>query len=342
MLLAGLLATTSKARVCLIGEPWSPYRLPRRLDLSVAPVTRPETWSLLQRETPEVLRLLGSIGRGLFERVDPLFVAETPQSADRLGHMRWIAAATGYAAERAAEPAIAANGSLCRIRDAALLVSGRIEPVLEEWVRRVGVEWLPLRGTAVATRRDGTATLTIDGVTREAATLVLADDEAILTHQPVAERHRLLATVRQATVVSEPALRSLPAPLIAWLDRQVVIHQRTPRGPLTALAGGEAETVLPRLGASTATLGPLRRTGQAIYRVIETVDGAPLIGRTGRHRVTVIAGLGPGAAFIAPAVARLLAGRSSATERAWFEPRDISRAARRQSVAEIAPVGSPA
>ena len=88
-------------------------------------------------------------------------------------------------------------------------------------------------------------------------------------------------------------------------------------------------------------LGPLRRTGQATYRVIETLDGAPLIGRSGRNRTTVIAGLGASAAFVAPAVARPR-GQRERGGAGYFGARDVTNAAHRQSVVETEPAAAEA
>ena len=72
VLLAGLLATAHSKRVCLVGDSGSAFRLPRSADLSVMPVTRPETWALLKETTPEVVRLVGRLrGRSGMQRIDP-------------------------------------------------------------------------------------------------------------------------------------------------------------------------------------------------------------------------------------------------------------------------------
>ena len=46
-LLAGLLTSVHHRRVCIVGDRWSPYRMPHGLDLSVMPSARPETWAML-------------------------------------------------------------------------------------------------------------------------------------------------------------------------------------------------------------------------------------------------------------------------------------------------------
>ena len=334
MLLAGLLAAEHGRRVCLIGEAWSPYRLPRRVDVSVAAVTRPETWALLKRETPDILKLLGSIGRGLYERADPLFIAETPAEVDRLGHVRWTAAAYGFAAERVVDPAITTSGAICRIRDAAMLVTGRAEPALEAWLDKLGVVRLPELTTTVTAKRDGTATIAANDRETEAGSLILADDTAILARQTPSDRHRLLTITACTAILTEPAPRALPAPLCFYLDRELVLYQRAAKNAVVALAHGDPDTARARLGASTGAVGAVRPTGQALFRCVETLDGAPLIGRSGRLKAIIAAGLGDTAAFVAPAVARVLADAATEDDAAYFTAREVSKAAHRQSVAE--------
>jgi hypothetical protein len=334
MLLAGLLATAHGKRVCLVGEPWSPYRLPRRLDVSVQPATRPETWALLKQSGAEAAKLLGSIGRGLYERVDPLFVAETRATADYLAHMRWVALGLGIAAERAAEPGLTANGTVCRIRDAVMLVGGKAEPAIEAWLQDAGVSLIRASSAAFAQRRDGTATIRAGSDVVEAAAVVLADDAAILERLPAGDRHRALTVSAGIGVLAEPQ-KPQTAVMIQYLDRDIVVYQRALKGPVLALAGGEAESALARVGASLADRA--RRTGQSIFRHVGTSDGAPLMGRMGKGRMIVIAGLGACAAFLAPAVARMLADAASAEERAYFEARDAARGPGRQAVADAVP-----
>lgn len=339
-LLAGIVAAEGK-RVCLIGDSWSPYRLMRRIDLSVMPVTRPETWALLKKSGAETLKLLGGFGRGLYERVDPLFVAETSANTDRLGHMRWTAVGFGFAAERAIDRTITEIGAIVRIRDAAMLAGGRAETALEVWLDKSEVRRLASDGAEVSLRRDGSATITASGASFDVPTIILADSAAILRHLPPADYHRLLDIVPMTSLITEPA-KPLSATLVDYLDRGLTVHQRALKGGVAVLCEGSPETALPRAGAILAGLGRLRRAGQAAYRDVQTTDRAPLIGKVGKSRATIVAGLGVSGAFLAPAVARYLLGTASDEERAYFEPRDVSRAGNRQSVAESAPLAETA
>ena len=334
-LVAGLMASAHGKRVCLIGDPWSPYRLARGFELSVMPSARPETWAMLKRGGAETLKLLGSIGRGLYERVDPLFVAETPAAAEYLSHMRWLALGFGFAAERAVDRTITAGGAICRIRDAAMLINGKTEPAVEAWLVQTGVRRLGA-DTSVVPRRDGGFSLRFAGPPIDVPIVVLADDEAIVTRLLPTDRHRLLAVAPRVSLATEPSQKPLAAPCISWLDRGLTVHQRGGKGAVTAIAAGEADAALPRIGASLPGVGPVGRAAQSRFLGIGTLDGAPLIGRMGKSRLTTIAGLGSSAAFLAPIVARYLAGAASADEARYFEAREVLKAGSRANVAEAA------
>jgi hypothetical protein len=256
--------------------------------------------------------------------------------------MRWTATAHGYAAERAVDPNVVRDGSICRIRDAAMLSRGRVEPALEAWLDRIGVLRVAATATSVVTHRDGTALIDSGEQQSSAASLVLADDEAILALQASSDRHRLTVPVAATAVLTEPARNALPSPVCHYLDRDLVLCQRAARDGVSGLVGGEPETALARMGASTAGLGPLRGIGRAAFRAIETLDGAPLVGRFGRHKVAIVAGMGQHAAFVAPALSRMLAGAADHADLGYFEARDVSRAAHRQAVAERQPAAGEA
>ena len=340
-LLAGVLATAHGKRVCLVGAAWSPYRLPRGFDLSVMSATRPETWLMLKRGDAETLKLLASIGKGLYERIDPLFVGEAGTSMERLGHMRWVALGLGFAAERAIDRSVTEAGAICRIRGAAMLVAERAEPAIDAWLAKAGVSRRTGAMTSIAQQRDGTFILG-GGDDAAAQSVILADDEALLDRIPAGERHRLLTVAPQTSLVTEPA-RPLPAPIIAYLDREVVLHQRQGKGQasIAVLAGGEADAAAPRIGSALAAHGRLRRAGQARFLAVGTLDGAPLIGRLGKGRLIGIAALGPSAAFLAPMLARHFAGAASEDESQYFAARDVARAAHRAAVAEHAAASVP-
>lgn len=340
-LLAGLLAAEHGKRVCLIGAIWSPFHLPRRLDLSAMPATRPETWAMLQSGTAEVLRLLAGMEKGLYERVDPVLVAERPDTADMLSHMRHVTQGLGIAAERVIDSAVVGTGTGCRIRDAVLLVPGRIERAVAGWLQQCGVRRLPWSDATATLQRSGGARLGLGGEAMEAERAVFADDAAILTFLDEETRGSVLLSRPVASVMTE-ATATLSAPLIHYLDRDVMLMQRVGKGPVTAIAAGPAE-VLPRIASCLPGRTPLLRAGHARFTGLATADGAPLVGALPRSKATVIAGLGLGAAFFSAALARLLVGASTEAERAYFAAREPSRRSSRLGAADWAddPVPEP-
>ncbi len=334
-LIAGQLAAAHNKRVFIVGEPFSPFRLQRSIDLSVAPVTRPETLALLKAGATELTKLAAGWGKGLTRRIDPLFIAETPASIAALAHFRQLAQLLGYTVEPVADKAIA-EGLILRVRDAQLLVHGAFDTALEEWLGRLDVRRLDQAGTAVSIRKDGVARITQGGLTVEAEQAVLASDEAILRYLPAEALDRSLEAVPAAASLLEGA--RINAACMTWLDRGVTLTQEPRSTSLSALAIGGAETARARLGSAVARNGVLRLAGETIVPTLRSGDGAPYVGPARGVRATLVAALGSSGAFLAPAIARHLAGKSGAAEDAWIAARGATRGNLRLAVADYVTV----
>ncbi|HEV7717762.1 MAG TPA: hypothetical protein VGO70_02175, partial [Arsenicitalea sp.] len=320
--------------VCLIGSPSSAFRLAHGIDLSVAPVTRPETWALLKHATPETLKLLARIGgRRTYARLDPILVGETAAGIEALAHMRSVAMGFGIAVERLPDGQI--QGAAYRLRDAATNVRGELEAALPAWLEAVEVGHLTPEKAKVTLRRDGSVKIEAKGQSIEAAQGVLADDAAILRHIDAEAREKCFRQQTMTSILTEPT-RALPAPVMVYPDRGVTLSQR-PNQAIAAFASGTGDDALARIGACLAGHGPVRLAGQTEFSSLSTLDGAPLIGPVRGSKALLIAGLGPVAAFLAPALARFIAGVASDAERTYFAAREAGRG--RMAVADYA--GSP-
>jgi len=330
-LIAGLLATAHGKRVCLVAEPYSPFRLQHSIDLSVAPVTRPETLSLLKRVGGETGKLISAWGKGLVSRLDPVFVAETPESIAALGHFRHLAAALGYAIEPVADHTTA-TGLILRLRDAQMLAHGRFEPALEAWLDQHDVRRLDPSRTAVSIRKDGIARIATGELVVEARHAVFASDAAIHHYLPPEALDRSLESVPGSAILLEGG-KPLLASSLNFLDRGVSLVQDG-RVSITAIVTGASHTARARLGSATGKAGELRLAGEAQAPTIRSLDGAPYVGAARGVRATLVTGLGLSGAFLAPAVARLLAGASAGDEASWFAARGPTRGNLRQLVAE--------
>lgn len=300
-LLAGLLAKTHGRRVVLCADPPSSYRLPRGFDLSAGPITRPETWALLKRTVPETVKLVRTFGSGVYRRIDPLLVATTEAGREGLGHIRNVAAGFGVPAER--------YGDAMRFRDAILLRQFALHAALQPWLDSAAV----LRaGTADAMiKRDGTVRIDSSGSAVEAAQAVLCDDAATLKH--LGSDSERIGPAHMMSVLTEPTA-ALRAPVMLHIDRGLILRQRR-TGAIEAVGPETAPLDLPQ---------GVRCAGRATFRSVVTTDGAPLAGIV-RNRM-VVAGFGVTAAFLAPAIARFIAGASTEDERAWFAAHDAGKA----------------
>ncbi len=321
-LIAGLLANVHKKRVIYQGESQSGYRLPRGIDLSVAPFTRPQSWALLQKLVPETQRLVARMGgRSAMSHVDPIFFAEAPAGTEALGHISHMAQAYKFAAERVPSHVLGANRHGVVFRDALLLHRPSLEPVVDKWLQASGVVRLEAE-TPLVIKPDGGAVVVEGDRGFEIGQTVLADDEAITTHLSAEIWPGLLSAHMASSVLTEAA-KKLPGPLLYQLDSGLMLSQQA-RAGLVALGPGTIEQVSGVLG-QVLSGERTRQTGQATYQRIQAADHAPVVGRVGGTGPDVVAGFGSTAAFWAPAIARWLAGLANADEASWFGARLVDR-----------------
>ena len=331
-LLAGLLATRHGRRVVFAGESQSAYRLPRGVDLSVAPLTRPESWALLQACLPETRRLITAIaGRQAWMRVDPILFADEAQGKEALAHVRHMALGFGHGAEPVPESAIGKGRDGLLLRDAVLLHRSSLEPALDLWLHRSNVRLLAA-GEALNLHADGHAEL-VAGETRiEIGQTILADDAAIIGQLSAEQWPALLAPRLCATIFTEPT-RPVVAPVMCQLDNGVVLVQRQDRG-VTAMGPGSVHSLAARLGLLLGDDRDFRQAGQYDYERLVTLDNAPAFGRVGGAGPDILAGLGPTGIFLAPAIARWLAGAANPSEAEWLGARLVSRQPESSTVSE--------
>mgnify|MGYP001297357622 CR=1 FL=1 len=322
-LVAGLLAQAQGRRVALVGESSAAYRLARGLDLSVAPLTRPETWSILATSVPETLRQLTRLGaRAAIQRLDPLFVSTSPHGRQALAHVRHMAAGFGHDAQAVPPQIAGATREGLILRDAALILRAEAEPLLDTWLARLDVAVVPPRLSAAQVLPDGTAQVEVGGIRLEAGLAVLADDAAVLAHGGHV-LGPLLYPVPASAILTEPAA-PLPAPVMLDVDREAQLLQM-PTQAIAAVATADTTGTASTVAGLLRRPQPVRLAGHVGFRRLVTQDGAPVFGRAQGRGGVVLAGLGPTGAFLAPVIARWLTGTASGAEDAWFAARGFSR-----------------
>lgn len=333
-LVAGLLASAHGKSVVFSGESQSGYRLPRGVDLSVAPITRPETWALLKAGLPETLRLLSRIGgRRAWSRVDPILFSEAAAGREALAHVRHMALAFGHAAERLPAKVIGPGREGLLLRDTVLLHRPTLEIALDTWLDQHGVRRLR-DGEVLTVRADGSAELAAGEDRLEIAQAVLADDPAIIGHVTAAQWPALLLRQVASTILTEPTL-PVAAPVMHRLDTGLVLVQHQADRGIVAMGPGAIDPFAAALGVLLDKERQFRQAGQSSYETLLTADAAPALGRLRGTGPDIIAGLGPSGAFFAPAIARWLCGKGTPAENSWLGARLVDRHAAPSPVAEF-------
>ena len=330
-LLAGLLAAEHGRRVALAAESDAAYRLPRGLDLSAGPITRPESWSLLRTLVPETVKLLSRIGgRSAWGRTDPILFADVAAAAEAISHIRHMACAFGIAAERVPPDLIGPGRNAIYLRDTVVLHRAPLEAALDAWLDRVGV--VRLTGP-VALNPDGSGTAPAGEHQCRIGQAALADDVALLRHIPAETWPALLVRDAGNTLLLEPTA-PMAGVVMQQLDSGLTLH-RQPHGGLVAMGPGAPEDFTARLMALLGSERPLRLAGRAQYVTIATEDGAAAAGRLDGTGPVMLAGFGVTGAFFAPALARWLCSVAEPAEASWFESRAIGRSAATSAATEF-------
>lgn len=317
LMVAGLLSRQHRRHVVLVGSSQSGYRLPRGVDISVGAITRPESWSLLTQTLPETRKLLARIGgRNGVSRLDPIFFADSPGGKQGLAHIRHMAAGFGHTVERLPPAALGRDLDAFVLRDAVQLQASLIEPALRRWLERCKVR-------QVAATEIG------------AATQVLVDDEAITTHLPAERFAGLFEVGSRTSILTEPA-PPLASPVMLQIDSGLCLSQ-SPSRSIVATGHGDLEALAPQVDSLLASQQRPRWAGQSHFTALTSRDHAPVTGRLGEDGPILVAGLAPFGAFLAPALARWLAGVAKPAEASYFAAHAPARSLTPSVVAEYGP-----
>jgi hypothetical protein len=237
----------------------------------------------------------------------------------------------GHGVELVPESAIGKGRDGLLLRDAVLLHRPTLEPALERWLKRSKVRLLA-PGESLNLHPDGSAEL-VAGETRIAiGQTILADDAAIIGHLAPEHWPALLAPQLSATIFTEPT-RPIVAPVMCQLDYGIALVQRQDRG-VSAMGPGNVHSLAARLGPLLGDDRDFRQAGQSDYERLVTLDNAPAFGRVGGTGPDILAGLGPTGLFLAPAIARWLAGVAGPGEAEWLGTRLVTRSPELSTVAE--------
>lgn len=336
-LLASLLASAHGKKVVWLGDSHAAFRLPRSLDLSIGPMTRPKSWALLSQCVPETVKLIARAGgKAGMTRLDPIFFANTPMSRQALAFVRSSATSFGQTIERVPlnHQSEARDGIL--LRDAIVLHRDLMESILDRWLDALDIMRLSPTHAQISIAPDGGATIAVADVIVRATCTVLADDEAILAHLPPQTMAGLFTRQQMTTILTEPTF-PMAGRVMLQLDAALSLLQGKHRG-VTAIAAGDHDVCVSHIGALLGAKRQLRQAGGTSHERLNTPDGAAIVGRMSGTGPQLLAGLGPTGAFLAPALARWLAGAAKPNEAAYFAARNPDRSMASSHVSEFVPL----
>ena len=326
-LLAGLLASDHSRAIVLLSPPPNPYVLRALPSLSLAPVTRPQTWSMLLGHARPAVRRLSRIVPTIGERIDVRMFARSPEAATALSHMRHIADGFGYPADPVEKSPL---GTSVGLRDVRMIDAGALHAAAPSWLTAANVAVLnSMDGLKI--RRDGSArfgTTAIDQV-------ILADDDAIVQWLDPDEIGTF-ARLETWTGVETAPQRHARYRAGFDLDTGAVFAQASD-GVVRAAARNDDGKALTRI-ADCLTLDPAPRlAAQSGFTRLCSHDGAPVLGPTRRGKLFVVAGLGVLDLVLAPLVAGIISERASGLEVEWAAAHGADLRQPRREVAEFHP-----
>lgn len=331
-LVAGLLAGRHGKSVVLIAEPEVRFRLPRSMDLSIAPITRPETWALLTRAIPETRKLItGMGGKAATRRINPVLFSDGAAGKEALGHIAHMARANGLLIDRISKEKAGGNRSAFRVSDVFLLDRHTLSGPLERWlsvqnVVRVAPDTAVLKADGTTEARSGENTI-------QAKRSILVDDAAILSHLPHERWPEGLKPLPHASVLTAANGR-LAGEVMFDLDSGTTLIDLD-AGSIAATGPGTLARFSARLPHLLAENGVTQQIGQSGFEAPFSMNGAPIVGSLEPESPILLTGLGPTGAFLAPTLARWLAGEASPKEAAWCAARRPLSPDARRGVAEF-------
>lgn len=314
-LLAGLLALDHKRAVRLLGEPPDPYRLWATPALSVAPLTRPQSWALLASETRRAVRRISRIGSGIVQRADVHMTAGSPESKVALSHIRHMMEGFGHTItpEGTASP----PGAM-RIGDAWSIDIARFTRTVPGWLASSAVDIASFTGKADLP---------------DTSKIVLADDWAVLSVLATREIERIARIVPHLGIETAPVVPGSRR-IVLDLESGASLAQSA-NGSIRGVAPDGDGAGLTRIAACLPPHARPRLMARTRFSRLLPRDGAPVIGPLGRTNHFAVMGLGGLDLLLAPVVARLVVDGASPAETAWAQAHGAGR--RRNGVAEFVP-----
>ncbi len=317
-LLACMLAKTHAKSVILIAQLPHTLRIQHEFDISVAPITRPQTWQILKDNIPTIIEFLNktsakNIKIKTIEKIDPIFVATELKGQEALFHIRNMALGFGFSAE---PQAISEKFlSSYKFRDAARLLRRPFFASLNQRLKNCGVKLINPAEINIKNKKDTIAIISKE-INFSAKQVVLADDEALKKHLSAADISNAFIQTSMLGFLTEP-IKKMQSPNIFNLDTGLIIHQRE-NGALDCLTPANKQTLQDQICLMLDNNQITRLAGKTNFTKLLSFDGAATFGKIARSRYISISNFGTTGLFQTPAIAKILCNEANEFEQQYF------------------------
>lgn len=319
-LLAISLASLHGKKVCLVAQPINQFQLVRSVSLSVAPVTRPETWALLQSTKGELESLLAKVPGTFFSRSQSAFVSQTIDGTNALGHIRHMAAGYGFATAALTTQNHLGFEEGFTFESALRLRHRPFFNALPSILTQLGIQFLPQKETTLKVKRTST-TLDFKDIQLTANRVVATDSISLGQSLPNEKQNQICKRSAFTSILTEPGT-TLPFPTIVDIDTGAFGYTH-PDGRVECIVRGDGEIAKNWLANMLPEHSSTYFSGLTEFTEIENLKGIPIVGQVGNTHTSLALLPAPTAPFLAPSVARQLCNTTSPFETDYFAGRNL-------------------
>ena len=323
--LAGLLAQKHSKRIALFLDISVQHQISREINVSFDCQTRPKTWHMLQNGVREALPVLNKIGGGsAIAKTNALLICQSEYTSDALSHLYHFLHGEEFEIERLSKNEFKNCLTAYRLSGLKLIRPGVLWPAILDWLNVIGVPVFNPQGMSVKIQKDGFARINTPGRSVGLTSLVLADEQAILSYGSERAIDQLFIRNSRIGVLSQPVV-GFNEHLVINPESNFCARQKLD-STIEILADGTSNKINAYindniLSNALVQQNIIRLSGRSVFSTLKTKDGAAIVGKMARTGVWGCAGLGMGRIFFAPAIARFICGKPSNQEQDYFAAR---------------------
>lgn len=317
-LLACSLSKLYGRKTALIGQ-FAHSLLPSHgFDISVDIITQPQTWRLIKENISPFEDLLKDFSNeAVYEKIDPIFIARSPKSADALNHARNVASLYGFSIEK--QELTKRVMQSIQFRDAIRIKRRSMFAGLDNWLDRNNVKQINTNNIELKRSAGGLTKIICANETIISKRMVFVDDEAILNYMPQKYIINNFFKIATNALMLEP-VKKLKNSTIINIDDNSILFQHA-NGTIDCTSQNDFTNISNIISNDRENNKHIKLAGKAQFSSIISKDGAGVFGSLSGAKLLYIGGFGTSGAFLTPAMAKILVGKGSEFENEYFAKR---------------------